>query len=1563
MARRTGRQTFEMKVEKALEKAMDFDFSKAGIEGMSSDTSANPVDPVDVDDLIKKIASAEENATTEDDTSSLPPSIHDGAAIDESVAEQLFGQKPTDELAGGTVQNTLLSEQPLPANDDSIIPLNFTSSRQNSISRTYWNTTALSALWAAGGAFIAHKLAPSGLNSLESVVNFITSPIGLAVAAGTAIPIMMSWGFAKLIKHSKELHNIVMLMTNAAQHLNEPREISEKQIAIIGKTIREEIATMNEEIERTLKRAVELEAIIQGEVRTLEQAYGRNKSRIHTLIKELSNERMAILNHASRVQSAIKGTQQQLSGEFDSVTSQIAKNVENFAQILSQTLQKQGEDLVAKLSYAGDGVTNKLFEKFNETTLQIQHKNTKLFHELGKNFDNFSERFDDNERRLENIFNETATKAEICIAKVATHIQDVTDDTLLKVDKKFKVLDKTIIDRHDESLQNFDEKILHLNEKAGKLSSQFDDITSEAIEAFEDRLVAVDLSLKEHSDSVVETFVAHSQELENNVEKLGSFLEAHASQIHAGLKQKTSDIADVFTSGHDNIRLAVDESKKSLREEIRNIDTAIIDIIKERSQDLQLQFSDQRDIMSDMINREKDKIANTLKDQIDSLAQNISAIEKTLIDNVQTVDLHTADQVANIVHCTEKLQESIAQSCEKTQEALEVQARNIDVRTDALRDSLAMNSVSLNEVLSGQTHVLEKRMEEIHDLIAKSDIHIDVALKQQVNLVEDAIADNNKVLVETVQNHIKELGDRTEILKDTLYHSNGEFFEAFGTHIELFDKDLESRAHQICEHADMLTEKLAQKFNQVHETIDMQTSALEERSDALKTSIIINNEQNREIQHALETSVDNIRTTLESSISAITDNLQDTITQASGIFYSTGEQILASLHGETDKAQEKLFIVSEQLASIVAEQVERSETSILSAGDKFISSVSDITVKAENIILESGDRIVSNVEQTVHETSQKLLSSLTEQTAYTTEAFTVASNNVHTLLNEAVNTSTTAIEQLLHERSSALYHSMQELESNLGYQLSDVSSRLEETSNQTALQISGHVEQLTELSDHLNQVAQHTAESLSNLTQHVSEQISFSTEEVEKRIHAQNQSLVDTLTQANFETIQTVNTVKEDLVGNVSSILEQLNQSIYNIHENSNALVSTIQSVDGQFNETANNFFHNTSKTAEYFSNSSQELNSTVEILQEFVQGTFNKMSNITENFGSHTQALSETINALQESESELSGAFKKKQNVLYELGDLLVSKFDEFSKLIQHYENALNSAFERTDKNARNSEKSLQQTLNKLVYEASTRFSESAEDIHNSVNEVRLELSKISNNVNESIQQLPEKAQETIDAIHLALEEKISVLKDLANVVQNNNKKERLIPKVLESLAPSKKNSVFPDIVKKATLPKSVVQTEQNNKNQNKWVSNLLERASHEERNDESTATATASQVQTKPQLMKESLNLLAANILKAINHDAVVGLWRHYKRGQKNITVERLYTASGQMIFEKIKKKYVKDSDFKRVVDRYIADFERLLRDASRSSGTAGAAQKHLVSNAGKVYTILSHASGRIQ
>jgi hypothetical protein len=148
-------------------------------------------------------------------------------------------------------------------------------------------------------------------------------------------------------------------------------------------------------------------------------------------------------------------------------------------------------------------------------------------------------------------------------------------------------------------------------------------------------------------------------------------------------------------------------------------------------------------------------------------------------------------------------------------------------------------------------------------------------------------------------------------------------------------------------------------------------------------------------------------------------------------------------------------------------------------------------------------------------------------------------------------------------------------------------------------------------------------------------------------------------------------------------------------------------------------------------------------------------------------------------------------------------------------------------------------------------------------------------------------------------------------------------------------------------------------------WLSDLLTRASQDEPPREPAREAPAPEAgradERPARHSIESLDSLAVDIARMIDHDAAAELWDRYKRGERNVFTRKLYTMQGQRAFEEIRRKYRGDREFMQTVDRYIAEFERLLDEVSRDDRGQVVARTYLTSETGKVYTMLAHAAGR--
>lgn len=102
--------------------------------------------------------------------------------------------------------------------------------------------------------------------------------------------------------------------------------------------------------------------------------------------------------------------------------------------------------------------------------------------------------------------------------------------------------------------------------------------------------------------------------------------------------------------------------------------------------------------------------------------------------------------------------------------------------------------------------------------------------------------------------------------------------------------------------------------------------------------------------------------------------------------------------------------------------------------------------------------------------------------------------------------------------------------------------------------------------------------------------------------------------------------------------------------------------------------------------------------------------------------------------------------------------------------------------------------------------------------------------------------------------------------------------------------------------------------------------------------------------------------DIANAVDEDIAAEVWMRYNKGDRNILSRNIYNREGQATFDQVKRRYENDTTFRHIVDRYLADFERMLQDASKADPKGRTVQSHLISETGRIYLVLGHASGRL-
>lgn len=99
-----------------------------------------------------------------------------------------------------------------------------------------------------------------------------------------------------------------------------------------------------------------------------------------------------------------------------------------------------------------------------------------------------------------------------------------------------------------------------------------------------------------------------------------------------------------------------------------------------------------------------------------------------------------------------------------------------------------------------------------------------------------------------------------------------------------------------------------------------------------------------------------------------------------------------------------------------------------------------------------------------------------------------------------------------------------------------------------------------------------------------------------------------------------------------------------------------------------------------------------------------------------------------------------------------------------------------------------------------------------------------------------------------------------------------------------------------------------------------------------------------------------------RALDAATASAIWARFRAGQRGIMVRSIYSAEGRSVFDETSRRYKVDGELQQTVARYLGEFERILRDADQRDPSGRLAQGHLVSDTGRVYLFLAHASGRL-
>ena len=263
---------------------------------------------------------------------------------------------------------------------------------------------------------------------------------------------------------------------------------------------------------------------------------------------------------------------------------------------------------------------------------------------------------------------------------------------------------------------------------------------------------------------------------------------------------------------------------------------------------------------------------------------------------------------------------------------------------------------------------------------------------------------------------------------------------------------------------------------------------------------------------------------------------------------------------------------------------------------------------------------------------------------------------------------------------------------------------------------------------------------------------------------------------------------------------------------------------------------------------------------------------------------------------------------------------------------------------------------ITRLFGDARSKFDAATDEIRGLARNIHREIEETREEVRRGATEIPRETAEQAAALRRVVGDQVKALNELTDIVARSGR----VYDIAEQSAPPLRQPVLDQATHAEHAAPRVTQNrtaEPTREPHGGWLSNLLARASFDDaapqppRPARSLATAGA-------------LDSLTLDIARMVDNAAVAELWRRYQRGEKGgLFGRRLYTAQGHQTFEEIRRRYRVDQTFRATADRYVQHFEDLLIETGRGDHDGSKALDLLTGDAGKVYTMLSHASGRFE
>jgi len=394
-------------------------------------------------------------------------------------------------------------------------------------------------------------------------------------------------------------------------------------------------------------------------------------------------------------------------------------------------------------------------------------------------------------------------------------------------------------------------------------------------------------------------------------------------------------------------------------------------------------------------------------------------------------------------------------------------------------------------------------------------------------------------------------------------------------------------------------------------------------------------------------------------------------------------------------------------------------------------------------------------------------------------------------------------------------------------------------------------------------------------------------------------------------------------------------------------------------------------------------------LLQNISENLLTQIGGVTGRFENQGQQIMKAANALETANYKIDKTLQTRHAELSQTLDRLSGKAEEFSSFVGDYSTSIAGTLSDADQRARNelermrataaaeSERTLEDLRNRLTTVSTavtselgsltSRFTETSEEMRQQASRTAAEIAAEQQRLRSDMERLPVSAQESSEGMRRALQDQIKALDQLSQLAARSAVQRDVMPPpplhseplTPQPAQPPRRNPQ--EQARSITSLSSTIAQELGNRQRQRgaaqdvregWsLGDLLARASREE---EGHGVAQRS--------APAAFNLDLEAIARALDPATAAAIWSRIRSGQRGVMVRSIYGNEARALFDDVNHRCRTDGELSQTVSRYLGDFERIITDSDARDPSGRLSHGQLVSDTGRVYLFLAHASGRL-